>query len=53
MFSINITSVIFNTFFAYILNTYLMAAREKFQMLKNGSDYQEAWPPLVYTYHAC
>ena len=52
MFSINIVSVIFNTFFAYVLNTYLIAAREKFKILKNGSDYQGAWPPLynIYTF---
>ena len=31
MFSINTISVIFNTFFAYLLNTYLIAAREEFQ----------------------
>ena len=30
------------------LNTYLITAREKFQILKNGSDYQGAWPPLYY-----
>ena len=40
---------IFNTFFAYFLNMYLIAAREKFQILKNGLDYQGAWPPLNYT----
>ena len=38
MFSINTISVIFNTFFADLLNTYLIAAHEKFQILKNGSD---------------
>ena len=31
-----------------LLNTYLIAALEKFQILKNGSDYQGAWPPLYY-----
>ena len=35
-------------FSAYLLNTYLIAAREKFHILKNGSDYQLDWPPLVY-----
>ena len=49
MFSINIMSVFFNTFVAYLLNTYLIAAREEFQILKNGSDYRGAWPPLYYT----
>ena len=34
----------FNTFFAYLLNTYLIGARKKFRILKNGSDYQGAWP---------
>ena len=27
---------------------YLIAAREKFQILKNGSVYPGAWPPLQY-----
>ena len=50
MFSINIISVnFFKYVFAYLLNTYLIAAREKFQILKNGSDYQGAVPSLVYT----
>ena len=50
MISIDIIPVkkFFNTFFAYLYNTYLIAAREQFQILKNGSDYQVAWPPLVY-----
>ena len=48
MFSINIISVFLNIFFAYLLSTYLIAAHEKFQLLKNGSDYQGAWPPLLY-----
>ena len=38
----------FYKFFAYVLNTSLIAAREKFQILKNGSFYQGAWPPLNY-----
>ena len=42
-------SLIFKYIFAYLLNTYLIAASEKFQILKNGSDCNEAWPPLVYT----
>ena len=52
-FSINIISVNFLIpfFFAYLLNTYLIAAREKFQILKNGSDCQGAWPPLVYNFN--
>ena len=50
MLLINIISVKkFNTLFARLLNTYLIVAREKFQILKNGSDYQGAWPPLHYT----
>ena len=51
MFSINIISLkCCIPFFAYLLNTgtYLIAIREKSQILKNGSDYQGAWPPLVY-----
>ena len=36
MFSINIISVILK----YILNIYLIAAREIFQILKTGSEYQ-------------
>ena len=28
---------------------YLITAREKIQIFKNGSDYQGAWPPLPYT----
>ena len=31
--------------FAYLLNMYLIVAREKFQILKNGSNYQGACPP--------
>ena len=27
---------------------YLITAHDKFQILKNGSDYQGAWPPLKY-----
>ena len=27
---------------------YLIAACEKCQILKNGSDYEGAWPPLLY-----
>ena len=38
-----------NKFFAYLLNAYLIVPREKFQILKNGSDYQGAWPLLLYT----
>ena len=38
----------FNTFLTELLNTYLIAAREKFKILKNGSNYQGAWPPLHY-----
>ena len=50
MFSINIIYVILNTFFfADLLNTYLIEARENFQILENGSDYQGAWPPLAWT----
>ena len=30
------------------MSTYLIAAPEKVQILKNGSDYQGAWPPLLY-----
>jgi len=48
MFSINIISLKNLIPFLHTLNTYLIAAREKFQILKNGSDYQGAWPPLVY-----
>ena len=29
-----------------------IAAREKFLIFKNGSDYQGAWPPLIYTFKA-
>ena len=47
MFSINIISENFlMPFFAYLLNMYLISAREKFQILENGLDYQGAWPPL-------
>ena len=53
MFSINIISVIFNAYFAYLLNTYLIAARKEFQILINGSEYQGAWPPLIYNLNLC
>ena len=54
MMSINIIPVKknSNTFFAYLLSVYLIAAREQFQILKNGSDYQVAWPPLIYIFSA-
>ena len=39
--------IFLNTFFADLLNTYLIAARENCQILKNGSEYQGAWPPLL------
>ena len=46
MISINIIRVKKKFFFfACLLNMYLIAAREKFQILKNGSDYHGAWPP--------
>ena len=48
MFSIYIIPIIVNTFFAHLLNTYLIAARKKIQILKNGTEYQGAWPPLKY-----
>ena len=49
MLAINIISVnLKKYFFAYLLSTYLIAASEKFQILKSGSDYQGAWPPLPY-----
>ena len=38
----------FNNFFASLLNTYLIAAREKFQIQENGSDNQGAWSTLYY-----
>ena len=28
--------------------TYLIEAREQFKILKNGSVYQGAWPPMLY-----
>ena len=31
--------------FKYVFNC---GWRKKFKILKNGSDYQGAWPPLVY-----
>ena len=29
---------------------YFIVAREKITILKNGTDYQGAWPPLIYIY---
>ena len=34
--------------FKYVFN----CGSQKFQILKNGSDYQGAWPPLVYKLHS-
>ena len=39
---------VFLTLHIIYIYTYLIAAREKFHILKNGSDYQGAWPPLLY-----
>ena len=41
----------FKYVYNYLLNTYIIAAREKYQILKNGSDYQGAWP-LLYIYNS-
>ena len=51
MFSINIISVNFKYpfFFWKLLNAYLIATSKKFQIFKNGSDYQGASPPLFYS----
>lgn len=50
MFSINIISVkkiFFNTFFAYLLNMYLIAAREKFQILKMARTIKKLGHPCI------
>ena len=50
MYSINIIYVnhVFKYIFCISFKYVLFAAREKFLILKNGSDYQGAWPSLLY-----
>ena len=45
--TISVNKFLIPFFFLHTFKYALIVAREKFLILKNGSDYQGAWPPLL------